>query len=242
MKKLQIGDTVSLAWDLAVKHWPIFVLFSIITSLLSQGIVTVDSDALLASMDGDPEAMMEAYASAIKFSPILGTICCLLAIYLSYVVYNLYVRAYCEGKPYESFAGIFKCDINQLAIYFFAELAYGIIVGLGTLLFILPGIYFGIRLWYVPLLTATQKVGFADAFRQSWEMTKGNFWELLLMGITMIGIAIVGLAACCVGAFFADVIVNFMLVVSFFFLMPQAPETSFDEDPLNATEDFVEVQ
>ena len=30
MKSFEIGDIISRAWDLAVKHWPIFVLIVLI--------------------------------------------------------------------------------------------------------------------------------------------------------------------------------------------------------------------
>ena len=245
MKKLEIGAIVSQAWDLAVKHWPIFVLFSFVTSLISGLGVSVDPEryAELITNSSDPAAQVAMLAEVIQVNYILVTIGFLLSIYLSYVVYNLYVTAYCKGKPYESMASIFKVDLNRLAIYFCVGFVYGIVVGLGTCLCILPGIWIAIRLWYAPVLAATQDVTFGEAFSRSWQMTKGHFWELLLMGITMIGIAIVGFAACCVGIFFADVITNFMLIISMFLLMPQAPEPeSVIGDEATASSDYVEVQ
>ena len=34
MKKLFIGDIVSRAWDLAVKHWPVFLIIALIIVIL----------------------------------------------------------------------------------------------------------------------------------------------------------------------------------------------------------------
>ena len=70
-------------------------------------------------------------------------------------------------------------------------------------------------------------------------MTKGHFWELFLMGLTMIGIAILGFCACFIGVFFADVVVDFMLVVSFFILKPDS--NTQEEAPVENA-DYVEVQ
>ena len=241
MNKIVIGDLVSKAWDLAVKHWPIFVLLSVVTSLVSGFGISIDAEryADLITNSSDPTAQVAMLSEVLQVNYFLVTIGFLLTIYLGYIGFNLYVNAYCKGKPYETMGSIFKVDLNRLAIFFCVEFVYGIIVGLGCLLCILPGIWIAIRLWYAPVLAATQDVTFGEAFSRSWEMTKGHFWELLLMALTMIGISILGLCACCVGVYFADVIVNFMLIVSMFLLMPAAPEP---EPVVEETTDFVEVQ
>lgn len=241
MKKIVIGDIVSRAWDLAVKHWPIFVLFNIVSSLLSSGLYTYDSEMLMeAANSGDPSTIIQAYREAFSFNPLWGTICILLSIYLEYVMLNLYVNAVCLGKPYETMGQIFKVDINQLAIFFAVNVVYAIVICLGCCLFIIPGIWLAVRLVYAPMLAATQGASFGEAFSRSWEMTKGNFWSLLLLGIVAILIAIMGFVACCVGYLFAAVIVEFMLVLSFFVLKPEeAPEVTAET---TGTTDYVEVQ
>ena len=242
MKKIVIGDIVSRAWDLAVKHWPIFVLFNIVSSLLSSGMYTYDSETLMeAANAGDPSALLRAYAESVSFNPLWGTICILLTIYLEYILLNLYVNVIRFGKPYETMSQIFKVDINQLAIYFAVNVVYAIIIVLGGCIFIIPGIWFAVRLIYAPMLAATQGASFGEAFSRSWQMTKGNFWNLLLLGIVAILIAIMGFVACCVGYLFAAVIVEFMLVLSFYVLKPvEAPEVS--AEGVAGTTDYVEVQ
>ena len=234
MKKLVIGDIVSRAWDLAVKHWPIFVALTFIISMLSNGMVSFNPAALSGINANDPEAFIEAYSEAITFNPLMGSIACLLSIYLYYINYNLYVNAYTKGKPYENSIDILKVDFQQLAIYFCVSLVYGIIVTIGSLFCLLPGIWLAVRLWYAPLLAATQGATFNEAFSRSWEMTRGNFWKLFLMGLTMIGIGILGFCACCVGYYFAAVIIYFMLVVSFYDLKPEEPAAPADETTLVA--------
>ena len=247
MKKIVIGDIVSRAWDLAVKHWPIFVLLTLVSSMIGGTMYSVDAETLMdAANSGDPSAILEAYGHAISFNPIWGTISFLLAIYLGYIGINMYVNAVRLGKPYETMGQIFKTDINQLAIYFAVELVYGIIVGLGFCLCILPGIWISVRLMYAPLLAATQGASFGEAFSRSWEMTKGSFWDLFLLGLVAIGIAILGFVACCVGYLFAAVVIEFMLVLSFYALKGNDPEPdAYVKSETVATEtttDYVEVQ
>ena len=226
MKKIVIGDIVSRAWDLAVKHWPIFVLLSLVTSLISGLGTNIDPVAYSELISGNipPAEQMAKLSEAIQMNYPLAIIGFLLTIYAGYIGYNLYVNAVRLGKPYETMGQIFKVDINQLAIYFAVDLVYGIIVGLGCCLCILPGIWIGVRLMYAPLLAATQGASFGEAFSRSWEMTKGSFWDLFLLGLVAIGIAILGFVACCVGYLFAAVIIEFMLVLSFFVLKGNDPE------------------
>ncbi len=240
MKKIVIGDIVSRAWDLAVKHWPIFVLLSFLTSMLSNGMISYDPAALAGLNASDPSEFMKAYSEAFTINPWIAPIAFLLGIYLAYITYNLYVNAYTKGKPYENSVDILKVDIQQVAIYFCVNIVYSIIVGIGCMFCLIPGIWLGVRLWYAPLLAATQGASFNEAFSRSWEMTKGHFWELFLMGLTMIGIGILGFCACCVGYYFAAVIMCFMLVVSFYVLKPE--DASAPAEDSTYVTDYEEVK
>ena len=237
MKKLNIGELVSNAWDLAVQHWPIFVLISVISSLVGGIGVKFDPTGYIEALNiKDAATQIAMIQEAISVNYLTLLIGFLLSLYISYVSLNLYVNATTQGKPYSTLTEALKVDFNQLAIFFCAEVCYGLIVGLGLCCCLLPGIWLGVRLWYVPLLAATQGASFGEAFRRSWEMTRGHFWELFLMGITIFGIAILGVCACFVGIYFAEVITQFMVVLSFFALMPSEFDASTEDS------DYVEVQ
>ncbi len=73
------------------------------------------------------------------------------------------------------------------------------IVGLATLgaflLFIIPGIYVGIRLAFSQLSTIDPKSGkqWTAAMKESWELTKGRFWPIfgrILLGGILYGVMI----------------------------------------------------
>lgn len=241
MKQLVIGDIVSRAWNLAVKHWPIFVLFSVVSSLVSGLGVSLDPVAYTEMLSvNDPQAQLELLSEALSMNYPLMTIGFLLSVYLSYVVLNLYVNAYKNGRPYNSFGEAFKVDVNQLAIYFCVTFVYAIVVALGAMLCILPGIWLGVRLWYAPLQAATQGASFGEAFTRSWQMTQNHFWQLFLLGLTQVGIALLGFCACFVGIYFAEVLIEFTLIVSFFILLPEEPESAagFSAE----TTDYIEVK
>ncbi|MBR0273404.1 MAG: glycerophosphoryl diester phosphodiesterase membrane domain-containing protein [Bacteroidaceae bacterium] len=242
MKEIKIGDLVSRAWDLAVKHWPIFVLLTLINSIVTSMGTNVDSDVLTEIQNvTTPAAQFELLTEAIQTNYLLLFIGALIGIYVSFVAYRMYVSAIRTGKPYVSFGEALKVDFNQVAIFFCVSLVYGIIVSFATCLCILPGIFFGIRLWYAPLIAATEEASFSEAFSRSWNTTKGHFWELFLMGLTAIGIAILGFCACCVGYYFAAVMIEFMVILAYFELRPTIePETQESEIPTDT--DYEEVK
>ena len=135
MKQLSIGAVVSRAWDLAVKHWPIFVLFAFVQSMISGMGVSLDPATYAEIFSvSDPAAQSELLSEALNINYPLIIIGFLAAIYLGYVVINMYVRAYQTGRPYAAFGQAFKVDLNQMAIYFCVELVYAIIVAMGCLL------------------------------------------------------------------------------------------------------------
>ena len=235
MKKIVIGDIISRAWDLAVKHWPIFVLFSLLTSVAVSLGRSYDMDALSAvGQNTDPQVLTRALREAMELNSPLMFIGVLLAMYLSFIVYRMCANVIRNGKPYESMGEVFRVDIAQLAVYLCVGVVYSIAVTIGTVLCILPGIFIGVRWMYAPILVITDNANFVDAFSRSWQMTQGSFWDLFLLGLAAIGIAILGICACCVGVYFAEVIIQFMLVLSFFALRA-------DEAPAQ-TEDYIEVQ
>lgn len=71
------------------------------------------------------------------------------------------------------------------------------VVAVGKLLaffvFVLPGVYLYVRLVFVSLVMLEDGCGAAEAIRKSWQMTRGNFWELFLLLLMNTGIQMVAL-------------------------------------------------
>ena len=71
----------------------------------------------------------------------------------------------------------------------------GIIVGIGILMLIVPGIIFACRLAFVPYLIIDRDMEVTEALSKSWEMTKGYGWNIFFMGFLSIWIVLLGLLA-----------------------------------------------
>ncbi len=73
-----------------------------------------------------------------------------------------------------------------------ASLLTGVIVGIGFLLLIVPGIIFACKLAFVPLLVVEWKMDAIAAVKESWRMTDGHALEVFAIGLLAIPIFIAG--------------------------------------------------
>jgi hypothetical protein len=82
-----------------------------------------------------------------------------------------------------------------------ANILVSVIVGIGIVLIIVPGIIFACRLVFVPFLVMDQKMEAIEAIKKSWEMTTGHSWTIFAMGLMSFFIAIAGVICFVVGIF-----------------------------------------
>ncbi len=80
-----------------------------------------------------------------------------------------------------------------------ARLLVGVIVGIGFVFLIVPGIIFACKLAFTPYLVVDRKMKVIDAVHESWRMTRGHAWQVFLLGLLAIPIFIAGLICCGVG-------------------------------------------
>lgn len=87
--------------------------------------------------------------------------------------------------------------------YFLGSLITGIIIIGGLILLILPGIYFAVKLQFVTYFIVDKKQDFVTAIKSSWNVTRGEFWNLFLLGFLLFGIFMLGVVALVLGLFIA---------------------------------------
>ncbi len=80
-----------------------------------------------------------------------------------------------------------------------ASLLVSIIIGIGFILFIIPGIIFACKLAFTPYLVVDRKMGVIEAVKEGWRMTNGHAWKVFLIGLLAIPINIAGLICLGVG-------------------------------------------
>ena len=80
-----------------------------------------------------------------------------------------------------------------------ANLLVAVIVIIGFVLLIVPGIIFACKLAFVPYLIVDRKMEVIAAIKESWRMTGGHAWKVFLIGLLAIPIFIAGLICFGVG-------------------------------------------
>lgn len=104
----------------------------------------------------------------------------------------------CNDNKSLDFDDIFS-DFKLFLKYFLAEIIFGVAVIFGTMIFILPGIYFGVRLMFFGYLVVDKELSATEAISESYAMTNGYFWPLFGFLVMVVLINIIGLLFFVVG-------------------------------------------
>ena len=80
-----------------------------------------------------------------------------------------------------------------------AALLVTVIVIIGFILLIVPGIIFACKLAFTPYLVVDRKMAVIEAVKASWSMTSGHAWKVFLILLLAIPISIAGLICLGVG-------------------------------------------
>ncbi len=86
-----------------------------------------------------------------------------------------------------------------------ANLLVGVIIVIGIVFLIVPGIIFACKLAFVPYLVVDRKMDVIEAVKESWRMTDGHAWTVFLIALLGIPIGILGLLLFGVGIIFAGI-------------------------------------
>ncbi|MCL5434820.1 MAG: hypothetical protein M1405_00325 [Patescibacteria group bacterium] len=102
---------------------------------------------------------------------------------------------------------------KNLVNFILVSLIRGVITLIGFILLIIPGIIFSIRLQYATYLVIDKNLSPVDAVKKSWDMTRGNVWNLFFFVILLALVNILGALLLLVGLF---VTVPLMMIATTF--------------------------
>lgn len=176
-------EAISLGFELAKKNIIFFIGIFVIVVVIS-----VISSAIQISVSLEKQSMLYILLNVLTFivNAIIGI--GLIKISLEFID---------NKKP--KFSDLFY--VKPLVNFILASLIRGVITFIGFILFIIPGIIFSIRLQYVPYLIVDKNLPPKEAIKKSWEMTKGNTWNLFFFGILLFLINVLGAILLLVGLF-----------------------------------------
>ena len=92
---------------------------------------------------------------------------------------------------------------RKLLRFLIAYIILGIIITVGVILFIAPGIYLGLRLQFFYAFMVDDDAGIIDSFKRSWNITKGHSLKLFILFLITLLLYIIGCLALLIGIFVA---------------------------------------
>lgn len=73
---------------------------------------------------------------------------------------------------------------------FLSLLIYLVMVFVGLVVLIVPGIYLALKFHYFPYFIVDKNMGPIEALKASGKLTRGNMWKLFALGLVFVGISI----------------------------------------------------
>lgn len=107
-------------------------------------------------------------------------------------------------RAHDNIEGVQIADLWNPAPFWrflFAHILTAIAIALGFLALIVPGVILAMGLAFVPYLVIERGLWPIDAMKESWRITKGHKWQLLLLFLALLLVNLLGLLALFVGIF-----------------------------------------
>jgi uncharacterized membrane protein len=183
-------------WKQLWSHFLILLLIGIIYFVL--GMIIQVPSWMVGGFFGSKETALSGASSVLTVISILYGV-----FFLGPVGYGqqfAYLKAARNDKlDIQDMFEVFKNYWNAVGSY----LLTAIIVVVGSILLIVPGIIFACKLAFVPYLVVDRKMGVMDAIKESWNMTKGHAGQVFLICLLGIPIGIAGFICLGVGIIIA---------------------------------------
>lgn len=193
--RISVGDVFSRSWSIFVNNLGNVVGAGLVVYLLNSlcGVLirAAQNGALRSGGNwaGDLGVMIITYVAGTAFT-----------VWLTAGFFQYLLRI-ARGQP-AHFGQLFEAGPLVVPATI-ATIVYSLIVTVGLVACVVPGIVLGLMYWMaVPLLIDT-RMGVAEAFHLSKRVTDGNKWALAGVWLTSVGVAAVGALLFCVGLVFA---------------------------------------
>ena len=130
--------------------------------------------------------------------------------YILYGGYTLLLLKHFRGSEVQ-FDDLFDIDRRWISFAFLAVIK-GVLIVLGLLCFIIPGLYLAVRWSFAEILVLDQGMRPLEALRASSTMTEGTRGKLFLFMVVAFLMSIIGALVLFVGIFAVIIIVRFALI------------------------------
>lgn len=183
-KGFSIGDAIRFGWETFKKYPWFFVLAALITGLVTGQIRT---DVARGEPIPPETALLAFLVSIVAF---------LVNTFVTMGIFNVSLK-FVDGQQGE--ASDFISAYPRYFSFLGATILYSIIVAVGLILFVIPGIFAAVRMQFFGFFVLDQGAGATEALRRSWNTTRGVGWQVFGLNLALLGIIILGALALVVG-------------------------------------------
>ncbi|MEK9185685.1 MAG: YciC family protein, partial [Patescibacteria group bacterium] len=144
---------------------------------------------------------------------------------------KIFLRISDGEKP--KFNDIFK-EYSLFWKFLGVSILMPIVVFVGLILLIVPGIIWAVRFSLAPLILVDTKIGPIASMKESWAITRGNFWKMLGFWIVIGLINLLGLLIIGVGLLITFPISTFAMIHVYRFLSSSRAAVVTEPAPMPA--------
>ncbi|HEY6102637.1 MAG TPA: hypothetical protein VI007_05360 [bacterium] len=181
-RAFEVGDAIRFGWATAKAHLNLVVVLTLVT-LLAGGLPSAIAEGVVRGSPG--------LAALFR---IAGTI---ISLIVSIGATRVSLRLHDGGTA--TVGDLFAVDGPLLWRYFLASLLYWVVVAVGLVLLVIPGIIFSVRYLFYGYAVVDRNAHPVEALAQSAAATKGVWGALSLFGLVIIMLNILGALALGVG-------------------------------------------
>lgn len=181
IKGFSVGEELKFGWEAWKKRWAFLigiVLFSMILPLIPQLILAAISET----------------ADLAKF--VLSIIHFVLAIIASMGFWTIAIKA-ARQEPY-SFSDFFS-TVHLFPSFLWAQILFLLVVAVGLVLFIIPGIIFALKFCLYPFFVLDRSFKGIESLKASNQAVYGKKWDLLVFMIVVLLLDLLGLLVLGIG-------------------------------------------
>ena len=192
---MAIGEVIELAWEGFKKNWLVLIGSLFVVGLIAGGISYVPVLFLMPS----PKDLQGGDMSGIFLAE--GVFFVLFLALFSFFFGGLIRIWLAIVRGQNADFGMLFSGVNRFLPLLAAQFILMILVMLGELVFIVPGVILALGLHFTAFYVVDADMGPIEAMKASWEATKGHKLNLFLFQLACAGLGIVGSLACCIGQF-----------------------------------------
>lgn len=220
MARFSITESIEVGWDIAKNNFVLLLGGVVFTMLASAApVVIMGLMTHLTESDTFISGMFTSIGSLAHFIIYSG-------LFLGLIKMSLALA----DKQKAEFGEIF----NYFSLVFnfaVAQLIAGFIIVLGTILLIVPGIIFAIKLQFFPYFIVEQGCGPIEALQKSWEMTKDTKFQIFLFDLVVYLMNLLGMLCFGVGLF-VTVVISIGAAAHVYRQLERKPETVSPISPI----------